>query len=74
MNLYLALFSLLTSKKVEGGKLELPQSYSQAVEKFGEHIKDSKYQEVDKYYQKIFEHELREFEDHFTEWESSRVY
>jgi hypothetical protein len=43
--------------------LELPKTYTEALQRFEELTKDSKNPLVDSYYQKVFEHELKEFEE-----------
>ncbi len=75
VNLYLAMSSILSAQiHDEEKRLELPKSYAEALERFEELTKDSKYPLVDKYYLKVFEHELKEHEEYFSDWEATRIY
>ena len=67
------MYTVLTTPKSEG-KLELPKSFAEAVHNYTEMVKDSKNPLVDNYYLKVFEHELKEFEDNYSDWEATRVY
>jgi glutamine synthetase len=73
VNLYLALNSMLTSAKSDT-KLDIPNTYAEAVHLFSEMVKESSNPNVDQYYLKVFEHELKEFEEYYSEWEANRVY
>jgi len=73
VNLYLAIYAMLTTHKSEG-KLQLPKSYAEAVQSYLEIVKESKNPQVDNYYLKVFEHELKELEDNYSDWEATRVY
>jgi hypothetical protein len=44
------------------------------VHSYSEIVKESKNPLVDNYYLKVFEHELKEFEDNYSDWEATRVY
>ena len=64
----------MRSKQPESnGKLILPKSYAESVEMF-EKMKGEMGDEVHQYYKGLFTHELREFEEHYSKWESERIY
>jgi hypothetical protein len=57
---------------VQSAEGEGQVSYRRAVEEFKIREDDNKI--VDMYYHDIFAHELKEFEENFTEWETNRIY
>jgi hypothetical protein len=51
----------------------MPQSYSEALTLF-ESFKNQQDLAVYDYYHALFKHELSEFEENYTKWESNRIY
>lgn len=77
-NLYLSIFSLLTTQpSVENPEtLKIATSYSDALQTFESVMKEApeSQEEVYKYYHSLFRHELNEHDDYFSDWESQRIY